>query len=96
MRVSAFQWGRSFDPIIQSAVCLYYSDINKQVVAVMVLWALCNAPRIAQPFNGHDSFGSSHYGAFGYNHLKLGLETTRGRNILAVRYDGAPIVYYSY
>ncbi len=67
------------------------------LLVVLVLWAVCNAPRIVQPFKaGHDSYISSHYGAFALNHLKLGLGVTHGANILAVNYSGKPTVYYSF
>ena len=67
------------------------------VIAVMLLWSLCNAPRIAQPFKaGHDSYASSQWVAPAADHLKLGLGVTRGANVLAVNYSGKPTVYYSY
>ena len=70
------------------------------LLAVVVLWAGGNAPRLAGPLTTppywHDLYNGSQDGAFAHNHLQLGLGVTRGANVWAVDYSGKPFVYYSY
>lgn len=67
------------------------------VGVVLILWNACQLSRLQRPMKvGAEAWIGRQIGRTARNHLVLGLATTKGANVVAIRHDGSLEIHRSY